>query len=146
MFRSTARSRCALRHSAIQKMRRQDFRSGGDPPASQGHIQVQNCECWQFNNKGNELLFRLGDFVVFPLTKDWTIFPLSHWAPYLFLHTLLPWWLGDKEPACNAGGPGLVAGWGRSPGEGNGSPLQSSCLEMPWTEELGGLQSKGSQS
>ena len=35
--------------------------------------------------------------------------------------------------------------WGRSPGEGNGNPLQYSCLEYPWTEEPGGLQSMGSQ-
>ena len=30
-------------------------------------------------------------------------------------------------------------------GEGNGTPLQYSCLENPWTEEPGGLQSMGSQ-
>ena len=35
----------------------------------------------------------------------------------------------DKESACNAGDPGLIPGLGRSPGEGNGNPLQSSCLE-----------------
>ena len=29
-------------------------------------------------------------------------------------------------------------------GEGNGTPLQYSCLENPWTEEPGGLQSTGS--
>ena len=33
--------------------------------------------------------------------------------------------------ACNAGDPGSVPGLGRSPGEGNGSPLQYSCLENP---------------
>ena len=32
---------------------------------------------------------------------------------------------------------------GRSPGEGNGNPLQYSCLEIPWTEEPGRLESKG---
>ena len=31
-------------------------------------------------------------------------------------------------------------------GEGNGTPLQYSCLENPWTEESGGLQSMGSLS
>ena len=40
---------------------------------------------------------------------------------------------------------GLIPGWGRSPGEGNGNPLQYSCLEIPWTEEPSGLQSTGSQ-
>ena len=32
---------------------------------------------------------------------------------------------------CNAGDPGSISGLGRSPGEGNGSPLQYSCLENP---------------
>ena len=34
-----------------------------------------------------------------------------------------------KVSACNAGDPGLIPGSGRSPGEGNGNPLQYSCLE-----------------
>ena len=36
-----------------------------------------------------------------------------------------------KEPACSAEDPGLIPGSGRSPGEGNGNPLQYSCLENP---------------
>ena len=39
-----------------------------------------------------------------------------------------------------------IPGLGRSPGVGNGSPLQYSCLGNPWTEEPGGLQSTGSQN
>ena len=34
-----------------------------------------------------------------------------------------------KESACNTGNPGLITGSGRSPGEGDGNPLQYSCLE-----------------
>ena len=34
-----------------------------------------------------------------------------------------------KESACSAEDPGLIPGSGRSPGEGNGYPLQYSCLE-----------------
>ena len=34
-----------------------------------------------------------------------------------------------KESACNAGDLGSIPGLGRSPGEGNGNPLQHSCLE-----------------
>ena len=34
-----------------------------------------------------------------------------------------------KESACNAGDLGSILGLGRSPGEGNGNPLQYSCLE-----------------
>ena len=36
-----------------------------------------------------------------------------------------------KVSACNAGDPGSTPGLGRSPGEGNGNPLQYSCLENP---------------
>ena len=50
-----------------------------------------------------------------------------------------------KEPACNAVDPGSISGSGRSPGEMNGNPLQYSCLEIPWTEEPGGLKSMRSQ-
>ena len=51
----------------------------------------------------------------------------------------------SKELACNAGDLGLIPGQGRSPGEGNGYPLQYSCWRIPLTEESYGLQSKGSQ-
>ena len=54
-----------------------------------------------------------------------------------------------KNPPANARDirdAGSIPGSGRSPGEGNGNPLQYSCLErVPWTEEPGGLQSMGSQ-
>ena len=47
-----------------------------------------------------------------------------------------------KESAYNAGDMGSIPGFGRSPEEGNGNPLQYSCQG---TEEPGGLQSMGSQ-
>ena len=37
----------------------------------------------------------------------------------------------DKESAFNAGDLGSIPGSGGSPGEGNGNPLQYSCLENP---------------
>ena len=37
----------------------------------------------------------------------------------------------DKASACNTGDQGSIPGLGRSPGEGNGNPLQYSCLENP---------------
>ena len=46
-------------------------------------------------------------------------------------------WIGfpggsdSKASACNVGDPGSSPGSGRSPGEGNGNPLQFSCLENP---------------
>ena len=54
-----------------------------------------------------------------------------------------------KNPSANAGDAGDVGsfpGSGRSPGEGNGNPLQNSCWEIPWTEEPGSLQSTGLQT
>ena len=36
-----------------------------------------------------------------------------------------------KASACNVGDLGLIPRWGRSSGEGNGNPLQYSCLENP---------------
>ena len=69
------------------------------------------------------------------------------WAPGLLSPFLPTAWTGsfcycppsmsfpgdsdNKESACNAGDPGSVPGWGRSPGEGNGYPLLYSCLENP---------------
>ena len=46
---------------------------------------------------------------------------------YLFLG--FPGGSDGKESYCNAGDLGLIPGLGRSPGEGNGNPLQLSCLE-----------------
>ena len=46
----------------------------------------------------------------------------------------LPRWLSGKESVCIAGDTGnmgLISGLGRSPGKGNGHPLQYSCLENP---------------
>ena len=37
----------------------------------------------------------------------------------------------SRKSACNAGDLGLIPGLGRSPGKGNGNPLQHSCLGNP---------------
>ena len=46
--------------------------------------------------------------------------------PSLTCVFIVPWWL--RGSACNAGDLGLIPGSGKSPGEGNGNPLQYSCL------------------
>ena len=48
-----------------------------------------------------------------------------------------------KESAYNAGDPGSIPGLGRSPGEGNGNPLQYSCLENPMNCTLPGSSVHG---
>ena len=55
-------------------------------------------------------------------------------------------WGVVKNLSANAGEVGLIPGLGRTPGEGNGNPLQYSCLEIPWTEKPGRLQSMGLQN
>ena len=47
--------------------------------------------------------------------------------------------------AGDGGDAGSNPGSERSSGEGNGNQLQYSCLENPWAEEPGRLQSMGSQ-
>ena len=51
----------------------------------------------------------------------------------------------SKETSCNEGDLGLIPGWGRTPGEGNGYPPQYPCLENSMDREHGRLQSMGSQ-
>ena len=53
-----------------------------------------------------------------------------------------------KESACNSGDGGSIPGLGRTPGEGNDSPLQYSCLGNPldrgaWRTIVHGLQRAG---
>ena len=55
-----------------------------------------------------------------------------HMYSYIFIFTdRLPWKLSGKESTCQAEYKGSILGWGRSPGEGNGNPLQYSCLGNP---------------
>ena len=50
----------------------------------------------------------------------------------------------DKASACNVGDPGSIPGSGRSPGDGNGNPLQYSCLDRgAWWATVMGLQRVG---
>ena len=48
-----------------------------------------------------------------------------------------------KNPPANAGDTSLIPWSGRSPGEGNGNPLQYSCLENQWTRSLVGYSPLG---
>ena len=54
---------------------------------------------------------------------------------YVYVCVCVCVWMGfphgsdSKQSSCNAGDSGLIPGLGRSPGEGNGYPLQYSCLE-----------------
>ena len=50
---------------------------------------------------------------------------------YIYAYVGFPGGSAGKESSCNAGDLGSIPGWGGSPAEGNGIPLQCSCLENP---------------
>ena len=60
------------------------------------------------------------------VNKQTKILPLQKYIP-----PGLPCSSDGEESPCSAGDPGLISGSGRLPGEGNGNPLQYSCLENP---------------
>ena len=72
--------------------------------------------------------------VVIPVPSEC---PKFHWltfgyltnSPMLLKYTGFPGGSAVKNPPANAGDPGSIPVPGRSPGEGNGNPLQYSCLE-----------------
>ena len=53
----------------------------------------------------------------------------------VFIYLGFPGSSDGKESACNTRDPALIPGSGRSPGEGNGKPLQYSCLGNPRDRE-----------
>ena len=77
-------------------------------------------------------------FSSYPNTKCYTSYSFPTICDAAF-----PGGSDSKESACNAEDLGSIPGLGRSPGVGNGNPLQYSCLRVPWMEEPGGLQSMG---
>ena len=56
---------------------------------------------------------------------------IEHFAEYLTSTQGLPCSSDGKESTCNTGDPGSIPGLWRSSEEGNGNPLQYSCLENP---------------
>ena len=70
------------------------------------------------------------------LSKNLIKFPNLSKFPYISkiydtLYSCFPGGSEVKASASNGGDPGSIPGSGRSPGEGNGNPLQYSCLENP---------------
>ena len=83
------------------------------------------------------------------METEWKEERLSHFLDFIGIdHSFYCSFPGGsvvKNPPANAGDVGSIPGSGRFLGEGNGNPLQYSCLENSWMEEPGGLQSMGSQ-
>ena len=83
------------------------------------------------------------DCIVLGVTKSWT--RLSDFHFQIIKSVGFPGSSDNKESACNAGDPGSIPGVGRSPGEGNGGPLQYSHLENPLDRGASGLHPMGLQ-
>ena len=80
------------------------------------------------------------------LTYDWHLISKQKHIFYQICYLIdFPGGSGGKASARNAGDLGSIPGLGRSPGEGNGNPLQYSCLENPMDGEPGRLQYMGLQ-
>ena len=91
-----------------------------------GSVHIYNNTTMEMKEDMNIFLF--GSFYCLPM-----IIFLS-----CFLNILKMMWSGGsdgKEPACNAGDLGLIPGSWRFPGEGNGNPLQYSCLKNSMDRE-----------
>ena len=99
-----------------------------------------------------------GDFLenlLWPFKIMWYTFFLVHFfalwlfdAEFLCYLVWFNWFSGSsdsKEIAHNSGDLGLIPGLGRSPGVGNGNPLQYSCLENSMDREAWWAKSMGSQ-
>ena len=83
----------------------------------------------------------------------WGVFPLSlvhAFKKYLFTYLRCPCGSDGKESSCNAGDLSSIPGLERSPGEGNGYPLQYSGLENSmdrgaWQATVHGVTKSGTQ-
>ena len=95
--------------------------------------------------RGHANLLCIVPILVYVLPK-WALDFLFWISVILILNFGLPWWLSDKESACNSGDLGLIPELGRSLGEGNGYPFWYTCLGNPMDRGgWRGLQSMGSQ-
>ena len=90
----------------------------------QGSVPGQGTEIPQVTQSGQKKKKKAGNGETPKLTQ------FGNKAALFFL-THSPGGSGVKASASNAGDPGSILGSGRSPGEGNGSPLQYSCRENP---------------
>ena len=79
----------------------------------------------------NQSCYYLYEAALFNISSSWVpgVKPGHKLRPWGLLAWTLPGGSDGKESACNIRGSGLIPGSGRSPGEGNGNPLQYSCLE-----------------
>ena len=80
-------------------------------------------------------------------------FFMAEWSSVVHISTtslsvrVFPGGSRSKESSCSVGDPGSIPGLGRSPGEGNGNPLQYSCLKnstdrRAWQDIVNGISKR----
>ena len=113
----------------------QFFRSGGQSTGVSASVSVlpMNIQDWSLGWAGWISLQSRGLSRVFSNTTvqkhQFFSAQLSLWSNW-HIHDF-PSGSDGKVSVYNAGDPGSIPGLGRSPGEGNGNPLQDYCLENP---------------
>ena len=100
----------------------------------------QNPESWWGHNRTKDQLTSVFVPALILAMQGWTnqfpsfcplIYKMYEYPPFTHLFEYLPGCSDGKESVYNAGDLGSIPGLGRSPGEGNGNPLQYYCLENP---------------
>ena len=88
---------------------------------------------WIIDNRGTRVyIYKYIDNVDVYLHYDIYIYAINMWFLFLCTHVWgasFPGGSAGKESTCNVGDLGLIPGFGKSPGEGKGYPLQFSGLE-----------------
>ena len=78
------------------------------------------------------LLYGTEHYIQYPVIMEKNTKKNAYIHLYIYVYVQgFPGGAEVKASACNVGELGLILGSGRSPGEGNGNPLQYSCLENP---------------
>ena len=110
-------------------------------PLSMGFSRQQYCSRLPFPSPGDLLnpWSKLASLIspalasgFFTTSATWEVLSFGYISQKMFMRNCLLLGPGDsdgKESACSAGHPGLIPGLGRSPGDGNGNPLQYFCLD-----------------
>ena len=113
-----------------------DIEGQGSPACCSpwGHKESNTTEWLNNNNKNIRISLVLCFGNIYSTLLDFSNFDCANWgsAWIIKIDKLLRGFPGGsdgKESACNAGDPDSIPGPGRSLGEGNGNPLQYSCLE-----------------
>ena len=85
-------------------------------------------------------LFFIEIYLIYSVSGIQQVIPLyTHTYANMYVYMGFPGGSESEGSACNAGHPGSIPGFGRTPGEGNGNHSSFLAWTIPWTEEPGGL-------